>query len=142
MAKTRKDAYEIWVETGKWAEVKRFITEAFRNKISQDEVCRRLDLHPTTFIRIKDKHKEIEEAILDGKLDLRIRCINNLLKSADGYEETITEVYFTEGKNGGEPQRKVKKITRFVPPDSDANIYLLSKLDDSSFNKKLLKRRI
>lgn len=129
-----KDAYEMWVDSGKWPEIRDFLKKSFQNRLTQKEICRRLDIHETTFIELKKKHPEIQQAIFDGKLDLRVNCINNIVKLANGYEEVIEDQIITDGGDGKKQQRKIHRTIRKVGPDFKSNVYLLSKTFGPEFD--------
>ncbi len=121
------DTFEMWLKDGLWPKYRDFLKSAVRNNLSQKEICRRLQIEPATFIRLKKKHKEILDAMEDGKIGLKEDLINAMLKLALGYDEvTETKLASEKGSGGkGSADRKAYKQVRHIGPDYKAAIYLL-----------------
>ena len=128
MAKTL-DTFEMWQRDELWPKYRDIITECVRNNLTQKEICRRLQLNPSTFSELKKNHKEIRDAIEDGKVGLKEDLVNAMLKLALGYDE-ITDTKLVSNKasaarNGGGADKKAYQQVRHVGPDRQAIIYLL-----------------
>ena len=90
------DTFEMWLNDGLWPKYRDFLKEAVKNNFSQKEICRRLQMDQNTFSRLKKKHKEIVEAMEDGKVGLKESLINGMLQLALGYDEiTTTQLTFS-----------------------------------------------
>lgn len=93
-----------------------------RQGLSDIQIAKNLRIHPGTYYRYQQQHKEFSEAIKEGKRPVDIEVENALLKRALGfeYEETHVE-YEPPTKPNDKPKPKsVKKIMKFIPPDVGA----------------------
>ena len=122
------DTFEMWRDNGLWPKYRDFLKEASRKSFTQKEICRRLQLEPATFIRLKKRHKEIIDALEEGKVGLKDDLINGMLQLALGYDEITTTQLASEKTNGGSGKggdKKAYRQVRHVGPDYQALIYLL-----------------
>ena len=122
------DTFEMWLNDGLWPKYRDFLKEAVKNNFNQKEICRRLQMDQNTFSRLKKKHKEIVDAMEDGKVGLKESLINSMLQLALGYDEITTTQLASEKVNGGSGKggdKKAYRQVRHVGPDYKALIYLL-----------------
>lgn len=126
MAKT-KDKFEMWLESDKWPEYRDFLKEATKYDMTQKEICRRLHITEATFIKLKKKHKEIQDAMDEGLADLKDILLKNIFVLACGYDEVTEQKVITDKGNGVTQEKKIYRTVRKVGPDMKANLYLLSK---------------
>ena len=121
------DTFEMWQKNELWPKYRDFLKEASRKGLTQKEICRRLQLEPATFIRLKKRHKEIIDALEEGKVGLKEDLINAMLQLALGYDEITTTQLASEkassGKGGSD--KKAYRQVRHIGPDYKAAIYLL-----------------
>lgn len=126
MAKTR-DTYQMWKDEGKFDEVMDFIKVSTRRLATQKEICQKLGIHETTFMKMKKAHPDIDEAMRNAKLDLKDELVNALYKKAVGYNVTDEIQYIEDQGKGKPPKRKITKTKKHIPPDKYCAIYLLTK---------------
>ncbi len=143
----RRDTYEMWVDSGKWPEIKAFIADCARKLVTQREMCKRLGIDEATFSRLKKKHPEIEREMDSAKIDLKMDLMGAMYKKAIGFEIVDEEQIIEDKGRGATPRRKVTKVTKQVPPDFKALVYLLSKqfgrnFSDRSEELKLAEQKI
>ena len=125
--KPKRDTYEMWLDSGKWPEIQTFIAECSKKLVTQREMCERLSIDEATFSRLKKRHPEIQQVIDSARINLKMDLMGAMYKRAVGFE-TVDEEQIIEDKGRGSPQRrKVTKVTKQVPPDFKALVYLLSR---------------
>lgn len=88
----------------------------FRNGLTDEEVCKKMDIGVTTLYRWKQESPELRQAIIDGKAPFDDMVEEALFKRAIGYE-------VTEGRIN-EDGTKVM-IKKHIPPDTTAGIFWL-----------------
>ena len=112
-----KGKYQEWLtEEGKvrlqgWA----------RDGLSDEQLADKMGVGTSTFYRWKKEHREIWEALKEGK-DVADRKVENALyKRACGfeYEEVTTEIDEINGK------MITKRVTKMYPPDPTSMIFWL-----------------
>lgn len=143
----KRDTFELWLDHGKWPEIRAFITESARKLVTQGEMCERLSINEATFSRLKKKHPEIQRAIMDAKLDLKMDLMGVMYKKAVGYTSVDEEQIIEDKGNGGATKRKITKVTKQIQPEYKALVYLLSKhygtnFHDRSEDLKLAKQKL
>lgn len=136
MARTNQDTYQMWVQSGKWPEVRSFIVDCIKKRVSQKEISERLNMDEATFSRLKSKHKEIQDAIDEAKLNTKKDLMNAMYKLAMGYEEITEDQVIEDDGSGKKQKRKIHKVKRNVGPDYKALCYLMTKLFGPEFSDK------
>ena len=94
---------------------------------TEKQICERLGVAVSTFENYKAKHKELKEALLQGKQDLISDLKSALKKKAKGfeYEEQKTIIRQYDGKR----TEVVEKYKKYAVPDTVAIHLLLKNLD-------------
>lgn len=90
-----------------------------RDGLTDEQIAHNMGIAAGTLYDWKNKYPEISEALKKGKEIVDIIVENALLKRALGYQ--YTEVTEEDGDLG----RKVKKVTKYMPPDVTAQIFWL-----------------
>jgi len=123
----KKDTYEMWLDSGKWPEIQTFIADCSRKLVTQREMCERLNIDEATFSRLKKKHPEIGQVMESARVNLKMDLMSAMYKKAVGFESSEEEQIIEDKGKGSPAKRKVTKITKQVPPDYKALLYLLTK---------------
>lgn len=102
----------------------RFETEA--------DIAKRLGVGYTNFKRYKADHKELADALREGKQDLVAELKDALRRKALGfhYEETKT----TQRKENGKTIVSIETFKKYSPPDTVAAHLLLKNYDEDWHN--------
>ena len=122
----RRDAYQVWVETGKLDEVLEFIKECARKLVTQKEMCKYLGISQDSFSRLKRKYPIIAETQLEAKTNLKIDLAGALYKKAIGFEVTEETHHIDDAHGSRPPRRKIVRNIKYIPPETRAIIYLLT----------------
>lgn len=132
----RSDSYDEWVRTGRLEEILKFIRTSVQRLATKTEIAKALDLTPQALIILRKKHKEIDEAFILSKMDLKKDLIDSMLKLALGYEEvTKTQDITDTGVPGGQ-KKKVNRVKKQVGPNYKAVVYMLTKHFGKEFSDK------
>lgn len=126
MAKHR-DTYQMWKDEGRFDEVMAFIKDSTKKLATQKEICQKLGIHETTFMKMKKAHPDIETAIINAKLDLKDELVHALYRKAIGYDVTDEIQYIEDQGKGKPPKRKITKTKKHIAPDKFCILYLLTK---------------
>lgn len=91
-----------------------------RDGLNDEQIAHNMGINVSTLYVYKNEHKEISEALKKGKEVVDIMVENALLKRALGYsyEETRVEIMPDGTKKG-------IQTTKFIPPDTTAQIFWL-----------------
>ena len=90
-----------------------------RDGLTDEQIARNCRISRQTLNEWRNTYPSISDAIKKGKEVVDIEVENALLKRALGYEYTETMV--EESENGF----KMRKTTKFIPPDVTAQIFWL-----------------
>lgn len=92
--------------------------------MTDEQIARNMGIRQSTFYEWQNRFPEISDALKKGKAPVDIEVENALLKSALGfeYEETITEI---EELPGGKQKKQIRKVKKYAPPNSTAQIFWL-----------------
>lgn len=92
--------------------------------MTDEQICKRIGIRAGTLCEWKNRFPELAEALKRGKAPVDQEVENTLLKNALGfeYEETITEII--ESPDGSQ-RKQVRKIKRYSPPSTTAQIFWL-----------------
>lgn len=102
-----------------------------RSGFTETSIAKRLGIGRSTWEACKANHPDFREHLFKGRMDVGALCVNNLLKRANGYDydEITTEITDGGGPSSqgqpGSQRRIVKKVTKHVPPDVAANIFII-----------------
>jgi transcriptional regulator with XRE-family HTH domain len=120
-----RDTFENWIKNNQWPKIRSFLVDSVRCRISQKEICARLGVTQSVFSKLKSKHPEINEAIAEAKLNLKLDLVNKVYQLAMGYEDVVEDQIIEDNGQGATKKRKIHRIKRQVPPDLKAIQYLL-----------------
>ena len=108
------DAFEKWVKTGKWPEVREKISKWYKKGYTQRYISERLHLDEATFSRLKNAHDEIADIFYEIMDDELPEAMAELKKQAFGY--WITNESKEVSSNGkAESGKKGKANKTWVP---------------------------
>ncbi len=131
----KKDAFERWVSTDKWPEVRAMIVDFSKKGRTQNQISERLNLDPATFSRLKAKHKEIQEAFFEADNYVMDQCFTNLYKIAFGYNRVNEDQHLIE-KDGKIVGRDIVRHKIEVGPSFKAIVYILNQRFGPEFNER------
>lgn len=95
-----------------------------RDGLTDEQIAHNMGISRFTLQEWRKKFPSISSTLKAGKAPVDVEVENALLKSALGfeYEETITEI--VEQPNGTQ-KKQIKKVKRYSPPNSTAQIFWL-----------------
>lgn len=108
------------------------ITEWAFDGDTNKQIFTRLEITEPTFTKYRKQHKELREALAEGRSYSDHVVENSLYKRANGYE-TI-EVHTTKSPEG----TTVKTVVKWVAPDPTSMIFWLKNRKNSWSDKKLV----
>ena len=120
----RVDIFETWKRDNVLEDKLRIITNLVGRRSTQLLISEQLGITSKTFITLRDKHKEIRDAIKKGEEVLLNNLLDAVYKRAIGFE-VVDEVTTLEIVNDRKKQRIVK-TKKVYPPDIEACKYLLT----------------
>ena len=119
----RVDIFETWKKNNVLEDKLNLITNLVGKRSTQLMISQQLGISSKTFITLRDKHKEIRDAIAKGEDMLLNNILDAIYKRAVGYE-TEDEVTTYEIV-GDRKKQRIVKTKKVYPPDIDACKYLL-----------------
>lgn len=119
----RVDIFETWKKNNVLEDKLNLITNLVGKRSTQLMISQQLGISSKTFITLRDKHKEIRDAIAKGEDMLLNNILDAIYKRAVGYE-TEDEVT-TDEIVGDRKKQRIVKTKKVYPPDIDACKYLL-----------------
>lgn len=119
----RVDIFETWKKNHVLEDKLNLITNLVGKRSTQLMISQQLGISSKTFITLRDKHKEIRDAIAKGEDMLLNNILDAIYKRAVGYE-TEDEVTTYEIV-GDRKKQRIVKTKKVYPPDIDACKYLL-----------------
>ena len=95
-----------------------------RDGLTNDQIAHNMGVSLRTFMDWLNRFPSISAHLKAGKAPVDYEVENALLKSALGfeYEETITEI---EELPGGKQKKQIRKVKKYAPPNSTAQIFWL-----------------
>lgn len=95
-----------------------------RDGLTEDQIARNMGIGIRTLSDWKARFPAVLASLKKGKAPVDVEVENALLKSALGYEyeETITEII---EQPDGTQRKQIKKVKRYSPPNSTAQIFWL-----------------
>ncbi len=95
-----------------------------RDGLTDEQISHNIGIHPSTLYEWQKKYPKISEALKRGKEVIDRQVENALLKRALGYEyEEVKQII--EKDENGKDRKRIEKITKYVPPDTTAQIFWL-----------------
>lgn len=120
-----EDTFTKWKREGLLNSKIQYLRGASSNFYSQKRMASDLGISEQTFITLKNKHKEIREALAYGDEILKADVMSALKKRAVGYV-SVTKVRSMKRDGGGRDYQAVQEVEKEFPPDVDAIKYLLT----------------
>lgn len=120
-----EDTFIKWKKEGLLNTKISYLRGASSNFYSQKRMASDLGISEQTFITLKNKHKEIRDALAYGDELLKADVLSALKKRAVGYIST-TKVRSMKRDGGGRDYQAVQEVEKEFPPDVDAIKYLLT----------------
>ena len=103
-----------------------------RQGMTEEQICKKLDVAVSTFSVYKNKYMELMEALKKGKEELIEELQDSLYKRALGYEyEEIKEFIEKDEKGNSKVKREIYK--RVMHPDVGAIAFALKNLDKDNW---------
>ncbi len=128
------DTFETWRRQGILEERLRLIKDLSLKQATQEEIASNLRLSQKTFIKLRNAHPEIVQAMTSGELELKKKLIDAVIMKAIGFEHESVDTYIED--NGGRPKKKLHKQIKYYPPDFAALKYLLIVKYGRDFNDR------
>ncbi len=130
-----EDTFLKWKREGTLNAKITYLRGASANFYSQKRICIDLGISETTFIKLKEKHHEIREALAYGDEILKADVMSALKKRAVGFtSKTKVKSYKKDGT--GRDQQSIQEVEKEYPPDVDAIKYLLTILFGREYHPK------
>ena len=98
-----------------------------RDGMTEEQICKKLDVGVSTFNRYKTQYRELREALKKGKEHLIEELEDSLYKKAMGFEYEEVKTYILQGDDG-KTRQKVEKHKRYAQPDTGAIAFVLKNL--------------
>ena len=98
-----------------------------RDGMTEEQICKKLDVGVSTFNRYKNQYRELREALKKGKEHLIEELEDSLYKKAMGFEYEEVKTYILQGDDG-KTRQKVEKHKRYAQPDTGAIAFALKNL--------------
>ena len=133
--KRKEDTYQMWERTGVLKSKLDYIKAASATFYTQKDMCRDLDISEKTFILLKNKHPEIQQAISDGEAILLKDLFSALKLKAMGHKEKTTSKTMRKNPIGG-TETKVTEDEKYYPPDFEVIKYILIMKFGKDFDPK------
>ena len=133
--KRKEDTYQMWERTGVLKSKLDYIKAASATFYTQKEMCRDLDISEKTFISLKNKHPEIQQAISDGEAILLNDLFSALKTKALGHKEKTTSKSIEKNPLGG-TKTKINEDEKYYPPDFEVIKYILIMKFGKDFDPK------
>lgn len=131
----KEDTYQMWERTGVLKSKLDYIKAASATFYTQKDMCHDLGISEQTFIALKDKHPEIQQAISDGEALLLQDLFSALKTKAMGHKEKITSKTMRKNPIGG-TETKVTEDEKYYPPDFEVIKYILIMKFGKDFDPK------
>lgn len=131
----REDTYQMWGRTGVLKSKLDYIKAASATFYTQKEMCHDLGISEQTFIALKEKHPEIQQAISEGESLLLNDLFSALKIKAMGHKEKTTSKTMRKNPLGGTEQ-KVTEEEKYFPPDFEVIKYILIMKFGKDFDPK------
>ena len=131
----KEDTYQMWERTGVLKSKLDYIKAASATFYTQKQMCKDLGISEQTFISLKDKHPEIQQAISEGEVLLLGDLFSALKIKAIGHKEKVTTKSMEKNALGG-TKTKVNEEEKYFPPDFEALKYILIMKFGKDFDPK------
>ncbi len=98
-----------------------------RDGMTEEQICKKLDVGVSTFNRYKKQYRELREALKKGKEHLVEELEDSLYKKAIGFEYEEIKTYISKDLDGKATQR-MEKFKKYAQPDTGALAFALKNL--------------
>ena len=98
-----------------------------RDGMTEEQICKKLDVGVSTFNRYKKQYRELREALKKGKEHLIEELEDSLYKKAMGFAYEETKTYISKDDDG-KARQKVEKYKKYAQPDTGALAFALKNL--------------
>jgi len=141
----RQNKYQEWKSHDEVNNKIELIKKIAGSGASEAVIASKLGICKRSFITLKGKHKDIDEAYQTGKEEFKGKLIEAIIKRALGFK-TVDEDQYIEETSRGTRKRIIKHIKE-VPPDINAAKYLLlvhfgREFSDKKIELDLMEKRI
>jgi len=112
------------------------ILQLYKHGAIDADVTNTLKINPETYKKYLRNNRDFYDKIWELKFEFDVEVVEESLKKrANGfeYEEVHTEV--NEDKNG-QQRKSVKRIKKFIPPDTTAMIFILKNRNSKKWRDK------
>jgi len=130
-----EDTFQKWKKEGLLESKLAYLRGASSNFYSQKKMAHDLGITEATFITLKNKYKQIREALNYGDELLKADVMSALKKRAVGFV-SVTKVRSMKKDGGGRNYQAVQEVEKEFPPDVDAIKYLLTVKFGREFHPK------
>lgn len=147
MGKRLLDTYEKWVQQGIVKKKLKDIQDMVAKNITQKRIATYLGMTEKTLIKLKKKHKKLEEAFIFGNDKLIQDCFDSLYRKAMGFKEPVRTVHAEDNKSVKNNKKgKVTITEKYYPPCLPSLKYLMLLRGGKQYNERreeldLLKER-
>ena len=131
---TKLDLYDQWKRDGELDKVMNFISICAQKLVTQREMCEAIGITESTFSKLKKRHPEIQKAINDARLQLKMDLMDSLLKKAVGHTIEEYEEWTEETDNGKKHRTHTSK--KQLAPDYKSIVYILTKRFGKQFSER------
>ena len=131
----KEDTYQMCERTGVLKSKLDYIKAASATFSTQKDMCKDLGISEQTFIALKEKHPEIQQAISEGESLLLNDLFSALKIKAMGHKEKTTSKTMRKNPLGGTEQ-KVTEEEKYFPPDFEVIKYILIMKFGKDFDPK------
>lgn len=118
--KTQRGKYAEWITADGLLQIEGWA----RDGLIDEQIAHNIGIARQTLYDWKKRYPDIDDALKRGKAPVDIEVENALLKRAKGFEYEEVTTLLEYGKTG-EPNRKVTRTKKIVPPDTTAAIFWL-----------------
>ena len=126
MGRRLLDTYEKWEQQGILKKRLKDVQDLVAKNITQKKIAEFLGMTEKTLIKLKKKHKRLEQAFIQGNDDQKDALINVIFKKAMGFKESTTQRTAENTKNAKNDKKgKVVITEKYYPPDLASAKFLL-----------------
>lgn len=97
-----------------------------RDGLTEEQICKKLDVGVSNFNRYKGQYEELREALKRGREELIEELEDSLYKRAMGFEYDEVEQWIE--MYAGQERKKVRKLRKVALPDTGAIAFALKNL--------------
>jgi transcriptional regulator with XRE-family HTH domain len=110
-----------------------------KDGLTEEQVAKRLGIAYSSLKQYKNQYSALMAALKEGENELIEQLEESLYKRAMGYEYEETEIIVS--KDGNKPT-KVKKVKKYLAPDTTALIFALTNLKKEKWRRNANKEEL